>query len=75
LNELSVDSVRKSACKVAFKVVAHFGFELDIAVYVESRARADSDKIDVRARSREVQIISENTDFNVIAIVGTALRG
>jgi hypothetical protein len=59
-------SIRKSRGEVAFEVIRHLGFDLHVAAHVETRASADTHEIDVRAGTAQIEVVRENSDFDVI---------
>src|SRR5579863_10520114 len=59
-------TIAERAGIVAFEVVRHFRFHLDIGRNAEGRAPAQSDEISRRTRIGQAVIVRESTNFDVI---------
>ena len=74
--ERGASAVICEICEVALKVVVHFAFDCDVAIGVETSARAETDEIRVGVRGRrEAEVVRKDSDAPVVIISVAFLRG
>src|SRR5678815_982513 len=69
LHKLGGYPIGKHAGEVALEVVGHFALELNVGMHVESGPPPYANEIDVWGRRTKVQIVREDSYFDVVRIL------